>query len=130
MLLRLSILFITIPICEIFIFLEAGSQIGIWPTLAIVVLTGVAGAYLTRSQGFDLLLRIQSSLARNEIPTRELVDGLFILAGGILLLTPGLLTDLAGFVLLAPFSREPLKRGLTTWFIKRMERGEIVVRRF
>jgi UPF0716 protein FxsA len=124
---KLAILFITIPICEIFIFLEAGQLIGLWPTLLTVVFTGIAGAYLARTQGFDLLQRIQATLNRNELPASELLDGAFILAGGMLLLTPGFLTDLCGFLFLTPFSRIPLKRLLSDWIKKKIEKGEIVI---
>jgi UPF0716 protein FxsA len=127
---KLAFLFITIPICEIFIFLEAGNLIGLVPTLLTVVFTGIAGAYLARTQGFDLIVRIQKSLERNEIPTQELLDGVFILAGGLLLLTPGFLTDLIGFICLTPFSRQPLKIFLVKWFRNKIDRGEVVISRF
>ena len=130
MFMRLAILFITIPICEIFIFLEAGEVIGLWPTLATVVLTGIAGAYLARTQGFDLIQRIQNTMARGEIPADELVDGIFVLSGGLLLLTPGLLTDLIGFICLTPFFRAPLKQILIQWFQKKIAQGNIRVSRF
>ncbi len=130
MFMKLSLLFITIPICEIFIFLEAGKIIGLWPTLLTVVLTGIAGAYLARTQGFDLLQRIQESMARGELPTEELFDGAFILTGGVLLLTPGFLTDLVGFICLSPISRNPLKRITVNWLKGKIDRGEIVVRKF
>ena len=124
---KLAFLFITIPICEIFIFLEAGEIIGLWPTISTVILTGIAGAYLARTQGFDLIQRIQITMGKGEIPTDELIDGIFILSGGLLLLTPGFLTDLTGFVCLTPFSRQPLKQILTHWIQKKITQGSIVV---
>jgi len=127
---KLSILFITIPICEIFIFLQAGEIIGLWPTILTVVLTGLAGAYLARTQGFDLLQRIGKSMDAGELPANELVDGVFILSGGLLLLTPGFLTDLLGFICLAPISRIPLKQLLVGWFKRKVEKGEIVIGRY
>ena len=129
MFIKLAILFITIPICEIFIFLEAGSLIGIWPTILIVIFTGIAGAYLARTQGFDLVLRIQKSLEMGQIPTNELIDGVFILTGGLLLLTPGFMTDLFGFICLTPFSREPMKRTIVNWLKRKIEKGEIIINR-
>ncbi|PLX98960.1 MAG: membrane protein FxsA [Desulfuromonas sp.] len=130
MFVKLSILFITIPICEIFIFLQAGEIIGLWPTILTVVLTGLAGAYLARTQGFDLLQRIGKSMDAGELPANELVDGVFILSGGLLLLTPGFLTDLLGFICLAPISRIPLKQLLVGWFKRKVEKGEIVIGRY
>jgi len=127
---KLAILFITIPICEIFIFLEAGEMIGVGPTLAIIILTGIAGAYLARTQGFDLVVRINQAMARGELPAGELIDGAFILCGGLLLLTPGFMTDLIGFICLTPFSRAILKRIVVDWFKRKIERGEVTVRRY
>ena len=127
---KLAILFITIPICEIFIFLEAGEMIGVGPTLAIIILTGIAGAYLARTQGFDLVVRINQAMARGELPAGELIDGAFILCGGLLLLTPGFMTDLIGFICLTPFSRDILKRIVVDWFKRKIERGEVTVRRY
>jgi len=126
---KLAILFITIPICEIFIFLEAGNLIGPLPTLATVILTGIAGAYLARTQGLELVAKVQKSLNRGELPSSELLDGLFILAGGLLLLTPGLLTDLVGFVCLTPLARQPLKKKLGEWFANKLAQGEFITRR-
>lgn len=128
MFIKLFILFISVPIIEIFVLLDAAERIGLWPTLLMVIATGVAGAYLTKSQGMDLLKRIQVSTSRGELPAEELIDGLFIMVGGVLLLTPGLLTDLFGFICLTPFSRSPLKRYLIAWFKKKIERGEISFR--
>lgn len=130
MFIKLAFLFITIPICEIFIFLEAGEIIGLWPTMLTVILTGIAGAYLARTQGFELLQRMQKAMDRGEIPTGELIDGIFILSGGLLLLTPGFLTDLTGFICLTPFSRGPLKKILVEWLRLKIAQGNVVIRRF
>lgn len=128
MFIKLFILFITVPLVEIFLLLDASRHIGLWPTIALVIATGIAGAYLTKSQGIDLLRRIQEATGRGELPAQELIDGLFIMAGGLVLLTPGFLTDLIGFVLLTPFSRAPLKRLFTAWFKRKVDRGEFQVR--
>ena len=129
MFIKLAILFITIPICEIFIFLEAGNLIGPLPTLATVILTGIAGAYLARTQGLELVAKVQKSLNHGELPSDELLDGLFILAGGLMLLTPGFLTDLIGFVCLTPLVRQPLKKKLGEWFAGKLARGEFIPRK-
>jgi len=99
---RLLILFITIPMVEIILLMWVSSRIHWSSTLMLVVLTGAWGAYLARSQGYSILARIQSELAAGRVPTAELIDGLLVLIGGIVLLTPGLLTDLAGFCLMVP----------------------------
>jgi UPF0716 protein FxsA len=99
---RLLILFITIPMVELYLLAIVGSRVGLLATVMIVILTGAWGAYLARSQGYSILARIQSELAAGRVPTAELIDGLLVLIGGIVLLTPGLLTDLAGFCLMVP----------------------------
>ena len=109
MFLRLLALFITIPLVELFIFLTLGSKIGIVTTVAIVVLTGFLGAYLTKNQGLRTLLRYQEAVHSGKIPHREIVDGLLILIAGAVLLTPGFLTDAVGFALLVPSFREKVR---------------------
>ena len=128
MFIKLFILFITVPLLEIFVLLNTAEQIGPWPTFLLVIATGVAGAYLAKSQGLDLVQRIQIATNKGELPAEELINGLFILSGGLLLLTPGLVTDLFGFICLTPWSREPLKRYLIAWFKKRIEKGEFQIR--
>jgi len=99
---RLLILIIFIPLVELYLLAIVGSRVGLLATVMFVILTGAWGAYLARSQGYSILARIQSELAAGRVPTAELIDGLLVLIGGIVLLTPGLLTDLAGFCLMVP----------------------------
>ena len=111
---RLALLFIAVPLLELFILIRLGGVIGLMPTLALCVLTGVAGAWLARREGLRALWSFQERLARGGVPGRALMDGLCILIGGAVLLTPGLLTDLLGFALLLPPSRR--------WIQARMQR--------
>ena len=106
---RLIILFTVVPLIELALLIELGQQIGLGNTIIIVVLTGFIGAALARSEGFGVLQRIQSELNQGQIPADSLFDGALILAGALLLLTPGLVTDVIGFVLLVPPSRKRLK---------------------
>ena len=129
MFIKLFILFITVPIFELVVLLKAAEHIGPWPTFLLVIVTGIAGAYLAKSQGLDLLQRIQAATNQGELPAQELIDGVFVLSGGLLLLTPGLVTDLIGFICLTPWSRAPLKRYLLVWFRNKLERGEFQIRR-
>lgn len=101
--------FIAVPIIEIALFIEVGSAIGLWNTLAVVVLTAIAGSWMLRAQGMRTLRRAQESLARQEFPVSEVFDGLCLLVGGILLLTPGFFTDAVGFFLFLPPARAVLK---------------------
>nr|WP_291317474.1 FxsA family protein [Desulfuromonas sp.] len=85
---------------------------------------------MARTQGFDLLRRIQSEMEQGRLPTEDLLDGAMVLAGGIVLLTPGFCTDLLGFILLVPFTRAHVKRIARLWFLKQVNRGNLTIRRF
>jgi UPF0716 protein FxsA len=109
---RLFLLFITVPLIELFLFLVIGQKIGILPTFAIILLTGVLGATLARSQGLKVLAKYQQSIAQGKLPHEAVIDGLLILIAGALLLTPGFLTDAIGFLLLAPATRQIVRSRL------------------
>ena len=100
---------ILVPLIEIALFIQVGGLIGLWPTLAIVVATALAGTMLMRTQGFAVWRRAQDSLARNELPVREVFDGLCLLVAGVLLLTPGFFTDAIGLALFVPQVRDLLR---------------------
>lgn len=102
MALLILILFIAVPIIEIGLFVQVGGMIGLWPTLAVVILTAVLGTALLRHQGLDTLRRVQDSLAHDRLPVAEMFDGLCLLMAGALLLTPGFMTDFFGFLLFVP----------------------------
>ncbi len=103
-------LFIAIPFIEIFLLLQIGGLIGVIPTILLVVMTAVLGANLLRQQGLATWARLQSNLAQGIMPTNELVDGVFILMGGVLLLTPGFFTDALGVACLVPAIRQKITR--------------------
>lgn len=124
MLLRLLTLFVLLPLVELAILIQVGQWIGLAWTLAIVVATGFLGASLARRQGLRTWLAIQAELRQGQVPAGALLDGLLILIGGVVLLTPGILTDLAGFALLVPTTRNTLKRGLRRRFERAVQRGE------
>jgi len=109
MLPRLFLLFVTVPVLELFIFLVLGQRIGIGATFAIILLTGFLGAYLAKSQGLKAIARYQESLAQGRLPHEAIIDSLLILVAGVLLLTPGFLTDGIGFALLAPSIRDVIR---------------------
>jgi len=108
----LLLLFLVIPIVEIYVLLQIGGVLGAVPTVALVVLTAVVGAALMRSQGFRTLARVQNAMAAGEIPAVELIEGAFILVAGALLLTPGFVTDAIGFVFLFPPLRVSIIRAV------------------
>jgi UPF0716 protein FxsA len=103
---------IGVPILEIAVFIEAGERIGLWPTLGAVILTAVVGTALLRLQGLSTLARARESLEAGQLPVAEVFDGICLLIGGALLLTPGFVTDAVGFLLLIP----PVRHVLRQWF--------------
>lgn len=127
MFIRLLLLFTLVPLIELVLLIEIGQKIGLWNTIAIVVLTGFIGAALARSEGFGIISRIQNELASGQLPGESLIDGALVLAGALLLLTPGLITDAFGFALLLPFSRAFVKIYLKKYFNQKINTGEIHV---
>jgi UPF0716 protein FxsA len=110
MLARLALLFILVPIVELALLVRIGQWAGLWPTIGLVVTTGLVGAALARAEGLRTLVAFQAEVSQGRLPGQALLDGLAILVGGAFLLTPGLLTDVAGFLLLFPPSRRWLQR--------------------
>ena len=100
--------FIGVPIVEIAVFIEVGGALGLWPTLGLVVLTAVLGTWQLRAQGLATLMRARDQVERGALPTREIFDGACLLVAGALLLTPGFVTDAAGFLLFFPPVRDIL----------------------
>lgn len=108
----LLILFIAVPLIEIGLFIQVGGWLGLWPTLAIVLLTALAGTALVRSQGAQVMAQLRTSFDDLRDPTEPLAHGAMILLSGVLLLTPGFFTDAAGFALLIPAVRSLVLREL------------------
>jgi UPF0716 protein FxsA len=102
------LLFLLVPLIEIYVMIKVGGIIGALPTVLLVVLTAVAGATLARFQGMATLQRLQATMARGEAPAIEMVEGVLLLVGALLLLTPGFITDLLGFACLIPITRRAL----------------------
>ena len=109
MLLKLFLAFTIIPIIEIYLLIEIGSMFGALTAVTLVILTGFLGAFLARMQGLQTLYRIKESLREGRMPSSELLDALLIVIAGLVLLTPGFLTDSVGFLLLIPATRNFIK---------------------
>ncbi len=106
----LFLAFLLVPLIEIALFIQVGGAIGLWPTLAIVILTAIAGTWLVRTQGRAALSQLRGSLGAFSDPTRPLAHGAMIIFSGALLLTPGFFTDAVGFALLIPAVRDVVMR--------------------
>ncbi len=102
---KLTLLFTLGPLLEIYVLIEIGRLIGAVETVALVVLTGIVGAALAKTQGLLILRRIQAELHQGELPGDELFNGLCVLVGGAFLITPGIISDVLGFLLIVPASR-------------------------
>jgi UPF0716 protein FxsA len=107
---------IGIPIAEIAVFIEVGERIGLWPTISTIILTAMIGTFLLRQQGLATLQKVQSSLEQNRLPLTEVFDGLCLLVAGVLLLTPGFVTDGFGFLLFFPPFRTLLRHVLARYW--------------
>ena len=111
----LIVLFIVVPIAELYVILKIGDVIGWLPTLALLVADSLLGTWLMRSQGRTVWNRFQETMQSGRIPHREVFDGVLVIFGGAFLITPGFLTDVVGFLLLVPPTRSLFRR----WLIRR-----------
>jgi len=122
---RLTLLFVLIPLVELAILVYLGTIIGAFYTVLIVVLTGILGAILMRSQGLAILSRIRSNLQSGILPANELFDGALILVGGLLLLTPGIITDILGLAVLVPQTRHIIGKLFRSLIYRRIQGRQI-----
>ena len=127
---KLLILFVIVPVTELYILIEVGKKIGSLTTIGIIIFTGILGAYLVKNQGFMILKKIQNDLNDGIMPGDSLIQGAIILAGGILLLTPGFVTDIVGFIFLIPVSRNIVKKYLLKWLKGKIKEGNFYYKGF
>lgn len=120
--LLIPLMLLAIPIMEIAVFIFVGGEIGIFPTLAMIFVTAVIGTILLRLQGFALIARIRGEMQANRVPGRDLAHGAMLLAAGLLLLTPGFVTDTIGFLLFVP----PIRDAISGFVAARMKEAVIV----
>jgi len=128
MLIRLILLFTVLPLMELYLLIKVGGYLGTSPTIMIVLITGIIGGLLARSQGLSVQRQIRMDLQNGVIPTDSLIDGLFILIAGALLITPGMITDVFGFFLMVPGFRGWLKNKLKDHFKRKLESGQFQFR--
>ena len=114
----LAVLFIAVPVLEIWLIVQLGQVVGPWWTILVIIAAGIVGAWLIKREGARAWRALTAALGSGRIPSRELADGALILIGGTLLLTPGFVTDLVGLVCVLPFTR-PLPRRVLTGVIAR-----------
>ena len=124
---RLALLFVVVPILELMLLIELGQVVGLLPTLLLVMFTGVTGAWLARAEGMRVFFQFQKELATGRLPGQAMLDGISVLVGGAFLLTPGVLTDLAGFSLLFPPTRRWLQKRVRASMEQQVKDGTIQV---
>jgi UPF0716 protein FxsA len=116
----LPFIFVTVSVVELLVLAAVEDRIGLGPTLAIILFTGILGASLVRRQGFSVFNRAREQMSQGTFPGRELAHGAMVLVGGALLLTPGFLTDVLGFALMVPAFRELVRLRGTTFLQRRV----------
>jgi len=130
MLFRLFLFFTLIPMAELYILIHIGGIIGGLNTIILVIITGFIGAYLARMEGLNTMIKVRRNLDQGHMPAEELLDAFIILVAGLVLITPGLLTDTAGLLLLWPHTRNKFKRFLRKKFDEMAANGSINITRF
>lgn len=123
----LLLLFIVVPLVELYLLLFVGSQIGFWPTVAIVLVTGALGAALAKREGLRVWHSYREALSQGRLPDEGIVGGLLVLLGGALLVTPGMLTDVVGFCLLLPVSRHFVANHIRAAIASKLDQGVVQV---
>ena len=115
----LVILFIVVPIAELYVIIQVGQAIGALPTIAILLADSIIGSMLLRAQGRTAWRRFNAAMAEGRVPAREVLDGALVIFGGAFLITPGFLTDIIGLFLLLPPTRAVIRRVLVRVFSRR-----------
>ena len=124
---RLLILFIAVPVVELVLLIEIGQRVGTLVTVGLIIGTGIVGASLARQQGIRALARLRTDLDAGQLPAEPIVDGVLILLAAAVLITPGVLTDLVGFLCLVPACRRRLKRFLKRRFERAVQEAAVGV---
>ena len=124
---RLFLLFTVVPLVELYLLVSIGRVLGTAPTILVVLLTGAVGAWFARLEGARVIQRWQEAMARQQLPKDGLIDGLLIFVGGVLLITPGVLTDVAGLSMVMPLTRRPIAAMLRRWFERQIAAGHVQV---
>jgi UPF0716 protein FxsA len=123
----LLLLFVVIPIVEIYVIVQVGSAIGVLPTIVLLIADAVIGTWLFRREGRKAWEALQQAIAEHRVPTREVTDGALVVVGGALMLAPGFVTDAVGLLCVLPPSRAVLRRLVSIWVARRLLGGGSVI---
>lgn len=130
MMFKLFLCFTLIPMVELYLLIKLGTLIGGFNTILVVILTGFAGAWLARMEGMHTMLKVRMNLQQGIMPAEELMDGMIILIAGLVLITPGLITDALGLMMLWPVTRNRFKRFVRRKFDQMQASGSINITRY
>jgi UPF0716 protein FxsA len=122
---KLFFLFTLVPVIELWLLIRVGSIIGVFPTIGVVILTGIVGAWMARIQGLSVISELNTSVAQGKVPGRELINAVLVFVGGALLLTPGFVTDILGFSMIMPGTRGVISAFLMSYFSKKVQSGNM-----
>ncbi|HEU4639952.1 MAG TPA: FxsA family protein [Candidatus Binatia bacterium] len=122
---RLALLFIGLPLLELYILIKIGGYLGAFLTIALIIFTGIVGLLLARLEGLRTLRQIRQNLSQGIVPAEEMVDSVLIFVGGVLFVVPGVITDCAALVLLIPCTRTIFKRWLRRRFDRMVAKGNV-----
>ncbi len=124
----LVLLFLVVPASELTLLLVAGNKLGVISTLAIIVITGIGGAYLAKQKGFRAIVDFKERMAAGDAPGPPIIDAVCIFAGGLLLLAPGFITDAIGLLLLFSWPRKMIRPLIIQQIYKKMKKGTLIIR--
>lgn len=126
---KLFLLFLIVPVIEIYLIIKVGSVIGGLATVVILLCISLLGAYLVRNQGVRIVMQIREELSRGRLPAAQLLDGALVFIGSVLLMTPGFFTDFIGIFFLLPATRRMIKMWLGLWLQSRLSKGGFLIKR-
>ena len=124
---RLFLLFTVVPLVELYLLIAVGRVLGPVPTIGLVLLTGAVGAWFARLEGAKVIRRWQDAMARQQLPKDGVIDGFLIFIGGLMLITPGILTDIAGLSMVMPPTRRVIAAAVRAWFERQIASGRVQV---
>ncbi|MFZ1863984.1 MAG: FxsA family protein [Polyangiales bacterium] len=124
---RLFLLFTVVPLVELYLLIAIGRILGPVPTIGLVLITGALGAWFARLEGARVIRRWQEAITRQEMPKEGVIDGFLIFVGGLLLITPGILTDVAGLCMVMPLTRRVIAGFVRAWFERQIAAGRVQV---
>lgn len=122
---KLLLLFTLLPVVDLWVLLRIGRAIGVWPSVALVIATGFAGAALAKAEGRRVLAGWRRAAAEGRLPDEGILSGALVLAGGVLLVSPGVITDVLGLALLFPPSRRAVAAGVRRWLARKVRSGHV-----